>query len=422
MTAPDNSSDPVSVLVVVPTLNVGGTERHLCQMLPRLDRPDHRVVVCTLVEKGTLAPGLERRGIRVHGPSSPQPPWSRIAPAARVFWLLRTAARLWRLIRRCQPSIIHFYLPSAYLVGALVAWIGGKRNLVMSRRCLNLYQERHPLLARLERRLHKRMSAILGNSMAVIGQLADEGVAQNRLGLIYSGVDLASSEPANSRIEGRRRLEIDAASLVMATVANLIPYKGHFDLLTALGAIRERLPPGWLLLCVGRDQEAMLEALRGDAKRLGIAANVRFLGERMDVPDILAAADLGLLCSHEEGMPNVVLEYMAASLPVVSTDVGGAAEAVVPRETGLLVPARDPAALGAAILEIAADRERARRMGAAGRRVVTRRFSLERCAAQYRSLYDTLLGGATLSVAEAIGAKDPGAPARRHTVSVVIPT
>jgi len=291
----------------------------------------------------------------------------------------------------------------------------------MSRRSLNLYQDRHPMLARLERRLHGHMSAVLGNSMAVVGQLANEGVPQDRLGLIYSGIDPAPSAPAISRTEARRRLGIDAAGLVMATVANLIPYKGHGDLLRALAGIRDRLPPGWLLLCVGRDQGSMLAALEGHAKRLGIAANVRFLGQRMDVPEILAAADLGLLCSHEEGMPNVVLEYMAAGLPVVSTEVGGAGEAVVPEETGLLVPARDPTALGAAILAIAADRGRARRMGAAGRRVVARRFSPERCAAQYRALYGTLLGGAALSVADAIGARNLAADARRHTVSVIIP-
>ncbi len=418
MTSPDGPTDPASILVVVPNLNVGGTERHLCQIMPRLNGPRHRITLCTLSEKGNLAPTLVRQGVPVHQLSPPVTEWPRVF---RLFLALRAGVALWRLIERVQPSIVHFYLPAAYLLGGVIARIRGSRHLVMSRRSLNRYQRRYPVMSRIERRLHRHMSAVLGNSRAVLGELEGEGVPYARLGLIYDGVDLAPQDRAKSRAASRRALGIDDATFVMAIVANLIPYKGHQDLLTALGGIRERLPASWRLVCVGRDQEQIQNRLCAKAERLQIAENVHFLGERWDVPDLLAAADLGLLCSHEEGFPNVILEYMAAGLAVVATDVGGTSEALVARQTGLLVPARDPQALGRAILEMAADRVRAGSMGQAGRRVVEQRFSLERCVTQYRALYDALIAGSTAPVSEAIGAIDPREDARRLTVSVVIP-
>ena len=114
---------------------------------------------------------------------------------------------------------------------------------------------------------------------------------------------------------------------------------------------------------------------------------------RRDVERILPAADLGVLASHEEGFSNAVLEIMATGLPVVVTDVGGNAEAVPDGECGRVVPPRAPAALAAAIVELAGDLRRRRTMGAAARRRVADRFSVEVCVDRYLRLYASLRAG-----------------------------
>src|SRR5205823_891079 len=124
-------------------------------------------------------------------------------------------------------------------------------------------------------------------------------------------------------------------------VANLIPYKAHTDLFHALAQISPKLPADWTLLCVGRDTGygAKLEKF---SQELKLSDHIQFLGERRDVRELLAHAHIGILCSHEEGFANAILEGMTTGLPMIVTDVGGNAEAVVHEKTGLVVPPHDP--------------------------------------------------------------------------------
>ena len=144
------------------------------------------------------------------------------------------------------------------------------------------------------------------------------------------------------------------------------------------------------MLLAGRD-EGLRPELEALAAKRGIAENVVFLGERSDVPRLLAAADFGLLTSHEEGFSNVVLEGMAAALPMIVTDVGGNAEAVLDGETGFVVPPSNPKAIGEAVLRLAGDRNLRKSLGDAGRKRVAEHFSMEACQNAHLELYRTLL-------------------------------
>jgi glycosyltransferase involved in cell wall biosynthesis len=261
----------------------------------------------------------------------------------------------------------------------------------MSRRSLNAYQSRHHFAGFLERGLHSQMAAVLANSRNVARQLLGEGVRVERLGLIYNGLD-TELRACNDRERIRKMLGIDQAALVLVIVANLIPYKGHLDLIEALGRVTCSLPTDWRLLIVGRDDGAA-SAVAARSRSLGIASRIAFLGARTDLPDLLGASDIGLLSSHEEGFSNAVLEGMWAGLPMIVTDVGGNAEAVINGETGLVVPARDPIALGHAILRLASDPDARRAFGESGRRRVDRYFTLSSCVASYEALYSGLQAG-----------------------------
>src|SRR5262249_3630471 len=154
------------------------------------------------------------------------------------------------------------------------------------------YQEKWPALARIERLLHTKMDAITGNAKAVINELLTEGVPSSKLWLIYNGVEVP--QLLFDRGEARRALRLGADDFVAVAVANLHRYKGHWRLIEGLAHVASELPRPWLVLWVGRDEgmKAQLETL---VRARGLEANVRFTGERLDVPSFLAAADLSLL-------------------------------------------------------------------------------------------------------------------------------
>jgi glycosyltransferase involved in cell wall biosynthesis len=373
---------PIRILVVIGALEIGGAESHLAQILPRLAQDGFEIAVHTLTGRGALADALERAGVRVIVPQTGAKSGGfagRAARAARAGFSLAGFLRSWK------PDIVHFFLPEAYLVGAPLALAFSRAKRVVSRRSLNDYQAKHPMLAKFERALHGRMHALLGNSAAVTAQLLEEGAPAPRVHLIRNGIDLARFAAPRARETVRGELGTAPDAVVLACVANFIPYKGHADLIEALALVPRA--PVWELWCAGRD-DGIGQALRARAAALGLP--VKFLGARDDVPDLLAAADIFALASHEEGFPNAVLEAMAARLPVVGTRAGGIPEAIDDGKTGLLAPVRAPAELGAALAKLIADPALRRTMGDAGRARVEAEFALDACAATYARLYRSI--------------------------------
>jgi glycosyltransferase involved in cell wall biosynthesis len=255
----------------------------------------------------------------------------------------------------------------------------------MSRRSLATYQRKHQLFARIERRLHPRMSLVCGNSQAVVAELRDEGIDPAKLRLIYNGIDTEIYEQPFDRDSARGALGIAPNATVFVIVANLIPYKGHGDLIAAFSRIKSKLRDPWFLFCLGRDDGIAFQ-LQSQINEAGLQENIQLMGARSDVPDFLRLADIGILCSHEEGFSNAILEGMAAGLPMVVTNVGGNAEAVVDGQTGYVVPPHDSAALGEALLKLANNPHRAV-MGEAGRQRARELFSMNACIDAYEALY-----------------------------------
>jgi glycosyltransferase involved in cell wall biosynthesis len=379
------------ILFVTSSLDVGGTEKHLASISGVLRARGWSIAVYCTGGEGPFAEVLRRDGISVIVPPRPVRSRPGTLPGGRAVRLPLAVFHLMRVLLKGRFAIVHFFLPEAYIVGAPLAFLVRAQVLVMSRRSLNNYQENFPIGGLVERRLHSLMTAVLANSRSVAKQLEGEGVAAPRIGLIYNGVDetgVGSAPPT----QVRAMLGLEDTALVLVIVANLIPYKGHLDLIEALGRIVGRMPPDWRLLAVGRD-EGVGPAIQSQAHALGIAGHVSLLGIRSDIPDLLRASDIGLLASHQEGFSNAIIEGMHAGLPMIVTDVGGNAEAVVDGETGLVVAPRDPAALAEAILRLADDADLRRRFGEAGRLRAEAHFSLEGCVAAYEALYCGLLQG-----------------------------
>lgn len=368
------------ILFVINDLEIGGTERQVALLAGELTRAGTPVTLFSFAD-GPARPLFEQGGVAV------------IAARGGLLSMPFAAAHLLWLMLTRRPRLVHFFLPGAYLAGAPLAVLARIGVRVMSRRSLNTYQ-RNGVIRAIERLLHRTMHAVLGNSRGVIAQLREEGVPPGRLGLIYNGIDATRFAGAASREALRARLGLPPQALVMCIVANLIPYKGHADLIDALALAAPSLPPGWRMLVAGRD-DGIGPQLKDQAKRLGLADNIVFLGPRKDIADILGASDVGILCSHEEGFSNAILEGMAAGLPMIVTNVGGNAEAVVDGATGLVVPPRDPGQLAAAIVRLPADPALRAQMGQAGRARVAACFGVAQFVDGHRKLYDALLAGRT---------------------------
>jgi len=163
--------------------------------------------------------------------------------------------------------------------------------------------------------------------------------------------------------------------------------KGHGEFFTALANLKDRYPVVALIIGGGRREAEM----RRKAAELGLSGRVHFLGQREDVPDLLAALDIFVLPSHREGVSLALLEAMAVGLPVIVTAVGGLPEVVTHGENGLLIPLKDPEALTEALARLLADPELARRLGDQARRHVAEHFSLDRFGGEINELYAELI-------------------------------
>jgi glycosyltransferase involved in cell wall biosynthesis len=370
--------DAPRVVVVTSRLDVGGAERHLTRVLPALKRRGIDISLYVMERGGALEAELLTQGVCVDGPM-------------RARWLHwpKAALALARWLRRERPTIIHFFLPRPYVYGSMAAELAGHRRRIVSRRSLTNYRNKYPLLQTVERLLHRRTLGVIGNSKAVLDQLRLEVGDYGKLALIHNGIALPEPMTPADRQETRLALGISEDAIVITAVANLVAYKGHRDLLAALALVKDELPVPWQVLAIGRNDGIGAE-LEEQAETLNIAGNIRFLGERSDVGELLAASDIFVLPSHQEGFSNALLEAMAANVPAVATAVGGNTDAVVDNETGLLVPAHDPKALGAAILRLAKDSVLRRRLAGAARRRAADCFSLDACVGRYERLYRAL--------------------------------
>ena len=397
----------VNVLVLVPTLDIGGVEVDLVRTLPLVARERFNISVLTFLRRGTLADQLDAEGIRVISPCDQRPrlrPQSAEHESRRPVTpsLLQTVrkplsaamvgARIVRKLLDPSIDIVHTVLPNSYFYGTLGNLLAHRRPLVMSRVSLNWYQEQIAMLRISERYLlHRGVAVAIANSRAVLRELRAEGIPESKLRLIHNGIDSrAFARGLLDRETARAQLGISRAELVMSIVANLHTYKGHMDLLLALSGIRERLPSRWTLLAVGADIAGTMALLKRRTAELGLSSHVRFLGQRTDIAAILSASDLHLSASHTESLPNNILEAMCAGLPIIATNVGGVSEQLADGVSGMLVPACAPHQLAGAIEKLVGDEELRLRLGREARDRVARAFPIEPVVAALEEIYGSL--------------------------------
>ncbi|MCP1373348.1 glycosyltransferase family 4 protein [Dyella lutea] len=268
------------------------------------------------------------------------------------FWAVSLLAQQgWHLLRGHYDCVLASWAyPDAAAAGWLARRMGWPYVVKVHGSDLNVQAEdpaRRPQI----RKALVGARAVVAVSRALADKAVALGVEPARVHVVYNGVDHARFSPG-SRPEARHRLDLPGDVPVLLYVGNLKASKGCMDLLEAFAPVAQARP-GARLVFVGAGE--CRDALRARADELGLGGAVRLVGAtpHADLPDWFRAATLLCLPSHNEGVPNVVLEAMACGIPVVATRVGGIPE-VVPGEGGLLVPVRDRHALAEALVQATA--------------------------------------------------------------------
>jgi glycosyltransferase involved in cell wall biosynthesis len=246
--------------------------------------------------------------------------------------------------------------------------------------------------SRLQRGIDRALAKVTTKIVSVSSAVRDAHIAHEQLdpdkcAVIYNGIDRWDwSDTARREFEDdfRRRCGIPADAPLCIVVGRLEPPKGHDTLLQAVPFILKHLPDARFLLVGDGSLQATLEA---QADRLGIRDAIVMLGARTDVRQLLSISDVAINPSHREGFSIAVLEAMAAGLPVVATDVGGNAEAVVSGESGIVVPPGEPEQLAEAVCAILDDRTYAARLGAMASRRFNEHFTLDQMIGSHELLY-----------------------------------
>jgi len=346
------------------------------------DRSRFRHIVASLGPRSDLHTGLERLGVRAVALGSGS---RRAYP--------RTVARLAGLVRREDVDIVQTHLFDPSVVGLIAGRLGRARAVLVTRHHSDFTTLFHkPVHRWLDRQQAMRSDLVLAASEAVRRSMVDlEHVPRERIVVHRYGYEFDQLRPqlsSQARAAMRRDLGVDDEGPLLAVVARLSTSKGHRYLFEALPEIRTQWP-GLRVVLSGtgplRDEMGALVA------SFGLADCVSFLGWRSDAPRIMEAADLVVHPTLHEAFCSVIIEAMALERPLVATDVAAAPEQVDTGETGILVPARDPAALAAAIRTMLLDPARAAEIGVEARRRVVERFSFPRMMKLYEDTYDDVL-------------------------------
>lgn len=285
-------------------------------------------------------------------------------------------------LRRSGASLIH--------VHAGIGWEG--HSLVRAGKAVGLpvlrtehlpYLLTDPVQAAEYRAMLLSVDRRVAVSQAVYRTFAEQG--GGKLTLVRNGISEQRGRPL--AVEERQAMGLSEGDKLLLTVARFTQQKGHTVLLDALREVLAHQPNVKLLL-VGQGIEQ--DAVEGQIRETGLSDTVKLLGQRSDVPDLLASADLFVLPSHFEGLPLALLEAMAAVVPVVATSIGGTIEAVGASHP-YLAPPRDSGALALTILEALGDPVRARQVADASRTRFLDQFSAARMAAETTAVYDLLL-------------------------------
>lgn len=370
----------MKILLLGSSIATGGAQRVLLDLAGWLYQQNIAVTAAFLYDReGLLTTWRQRYPFPVVCKNF----WSgKSSPIYRAWRLLTEWFGLVRWMRQEQFSAVLTFTHDSNLVGLPAAWLARIPARYGS------HHQRFPTLTEKKIRLHTCIinsqiaSGLVAVSSYTRAQAIEEGIRPERIEVIFNGIDLQSLAGGSPAAVREEFLQGGEGPLVLA-VGRLVQPKGYAYFIQAAAQVLTAFPRA--VFCIAGDGP-----LRGELQQmvdnLGIASRVRMVGTRTDVPDLLAACDLYVLSSVDEGLPMALLEAMASGAAVVSTRIPGVQDIIIDGETGLQVPPADAEGLARTICAALSDAPLRKQLAQNGRKLVQEKFPLVRTGQQYLEL------------------------------------
>lgn len=376
-------SDKIKVLHLINTFSVGGAEMHLLSLVKALPRDHFDITVAFFKEEAqeaaSLIPDFEALGITPVNLDMPQ--WHHAGALLRLYLLLRKGAF----------DIVHTHLFRADVFGSILAKLASVPVVITTVHNTEPFFHTLPVQLVL-RAVNRTVDLVIAISAAVKRSLVEQiRIPASKIHIVPYGFDLDRSQTGFSAdgASVRSRLGIPLEATVIGTVGRLAKQKGHRFLIQAFAQVGAR-HPNTRLLIVGHDDEGLRSDLESLAKRLGVERKVFFTGF-MDGREALSAMDLFVLPSLWEGFGLVLLEAMAAGLPIIATRVTAVPEIIKHKETGLLTAPKDSSGLAKQIRYLLEHPDVSSALGCRAQEQVVEKFSVSRMVTDTVQLYEDCL-------------------------------
>lgn len=367
----------IQILLLIQSLDLGGSENQCLETALKLSAEGYSVGIGCFRDTGPLKSRAIQAGIPVTG----FPVKNLLRPMA--IWQM---IRLFSFLRKNRVRVVQSNDLYTNLFAIPIARLAKVPVVIASQRDLSHWWWYTPVRRKILRKIQGLSTWLVVNSKAIRADLIEKDRFNPRkIRVVYNGVDaerFISVHPiAREQVPG-----VSSGDRLIVMVANMhLPVKGHPDLIAAARSVCRQHPEARFILIGDGEMRSEFEK---QVRSVGLQDAVLFIGHRTNIPEILAACDIGVLASRAEGMPNAVLEYMAAGLATVATSVGGVPEIIEDEVNGLLVPAKNPSALSRAICQLLEDVDLRKRLGEAARDSVMEKFGLANVVRNLEQLYD----------------------------------
>ena len=358
------------ILHIIPTLTQGGAEKQLTLLASNLAASRYEVHVCALTSGGPYQQWLEANNIPVHivGKTWKVDPWAY--------------GQLRRHIRRLCPDIVHTWIFAANSYGRQAAFSCGVPHVLAGERAIDRWKS--SVHFAIDRRLARRTQAIVVPSTGVREFYVQHRLPRNKFQVIANGIDTDQTLQGMSRGQLLSSINVPADARLVGVVARLWPQKRLKDAIWA-GELLSAVHPNVHVVFLGDGPERW--RLERFSRQIHSDGRIHFLGHRDDACDFFPHFDCVWLTSAYEGLPNSVMEAMAAGIPVVASDIPGNQDLVVPGKTGYLVPAGDRAGIARQTRQLLQDDSLRSQMGQAGQDRIREHFALAKMVERYDELY-----------------------------------
>jgi len=372
----------INILYIIDHFHMaGGTETHLAYLVKNLNKKKfNSMVVVFDFKENSLAKEIQESGTPVIH-----------VPVLRyyTFNALIKAFVLSRLIKKYKIDLVQTFHFKSDFYGALIAKLSGVEHIISSKRDTGAFKSKWHFF--LNRRVKKLFQGVIAVSDAVVDEVArTEYIPRHKITTIYNGVNIYKfAEPdEHDRVKVRESLGLNKSDFIVGTVAWFRPEKNYDVFFEAIEKVSKSIKELKAVVVGGGQQ---LEYYKEYIKNIGLSDQVLFSGPTDDVVRYLKTLDVACLVPKNEGFSNSILEKMAMGLPLIVTDVGGNAEAVIDGFNGLVIPPDNSDALSTAIMDLYQHPEKRKTMGQQSRQRVEEHFTIAQMIQQHEAYYLSII-------------------------------